>query len=208
MENLNKIVSQNLVSLRVKSGFTQLQVAEKINYSDKSISKWERGEAIPDVSVLMQLAEMYGVTLNDIVKDYGKKEIKPRAKRIKLSQHTLITIIAFSCVWFLATVGFAVIYGFYNYIADKAYLSFIVAIPVSLMVVMAFSFCWYPYYISAIFSSAFLWTTILAITQCIQVTNIWLLYIIVIPLQLIILLGFALQKLIKKFNKEKETNEK
>ncbi len=208
MENLNKIISQNLVTLRVKSGFTQLQVAEKINYSDKSISKWERGEAIPDVSVLLQLAEMYGVTLNDIVKDYGKKEIKPRAKKIKLSQHALITIIAFAFVWFLATVGFAVIYGFYNYIADKAYLSFIVAIPVSFLVAMAFSFCWYPYYISAIFSSAFLWTTILAITQCIQVSNIWLLYIIVIPLQLIILLGFALQKLIKKFNKEKEETKK
>ncbi len=200
MEELNKIISKNLVNLRTKSGLTQLQVAEKINYSDKSISKWERGDAIPDIPVMLQLASLYGVTLDDIVKDYGKKEIKPKTKKFKLSQHALISIIAFSFVWFLATIGFAVVYGFYN-IYDKAYLSFIVAIPISFLVLMVFSFCWYPYFISSIFSSIFLWTTILAITQCINTINIWLLYIIVIPLQLIIIFGFFLKKLLKKDKK-------
>ena len=78
MEDLNKTISQNLVSLRTKSGLTQLQVAERINYSDKSVSKWERGDAIPDIPVMLQLAKLYGVSLDDMVKDYGKKEIKPR----------------------------------------------------------------------------------------------------------------------------------
>ena len=203
MEDLNKTISQNLVSLRTKSGLTQLQVAERINYSDKSVSKWERGDAIPDIPVMLQLAKLYGVSLDDMVKDYGKKEIKPKTKKFKLSQRTLVSVISFAFVWFLATIGFAVVYGFYGLI-DKAYLSFIVAIPVSFLVVMIFSFFWYPYFISAIFSSAFLWTTILAITQCVNVTNIWLLYIIVSPLQLIVLLGFALKKLIKKSKKEKK----
>lgn len=195
MEELNKIVSENLVKLRQKSGYTQLQVAEKINYSDKSISKWERGEAIPDVSVMLEFSKLYNVSIDDICKNHGKKEIKPKTR--KISQHTVITIISFFFVWFLATIGFAVIYGFYG-LTDKAYLSFIVAIPVSLLVVMILSFIWYPYYIAAIFCSAFLWTGILAITECVAVEQIWLLYIIVVPVQLILIFSFILKYLVKK----------
>lgn len=204
MEELNKIISQNLISLRTKSGLTQLQVAEKINYSDKSISKWERGDAIPDIPVMLQLAQLYGVSLDDMVKKHEKEEIKPKTKKFKLSQHTLISIIAFSFVWFLATIGFAVVYGLFG-LYSQAYLSFIVAIPISFLVLMILSFFWYPYFVSAIFCSIFLWTTILAITQCVSAVNMWLLYIIVIPLQLIVIFGFFLKKLIKKNNKtEKE----
>ena len=205
MEELNKIISQNLIALRTKSGLTQLQVAEKINYSDKSISKWERGDAIPDIPVMLQLAELYGVSLDDMVKKHEKQEIKPKAKKLKLNQQILISIIAFSFVWFLATIGFAVVYGFFE-LYSQAYLSFIVAIPVSFLVLLILSFFWYPYFVSSIFCSIFLWTTILAITQCISAVNMWLLYIIVIPLQLIVIFGFFLKKLIKKHDKtEKES---
>ncbi len=206
MEELNRIISENLVSLRTKSGLTQLQVAEKINYSDKSISKWERGEAIPDIPVMLQLASLYGVSLDDMVKRHEKREIKPKQKRSTLSKQILISIIAFSVVWFLATVGFAVVYGLFN-LYSQAYLSFIVAIPVSFLVVMILSFFWYPYFITAIFCSIFLWTAILAITQCINTVNIWLLYIIVIPLQLIVIFGFFLKKLIKKTNDKQKKEE-
>ena len=200
MEELNVIISQNLVNLRQKSGMTQLQVAEKINYSDKSVSKWERGDAIPDIPVMIQLAKLYGVSIDEIVSKHERKEIKPKAKKIRLSLHTIISIIAFAVVWFLATIGFAVVYGFFN-LQSQAYLAFIVAIPVSMLVVMILSFFWYPYFVSAIFSSAFLWTFVLAITQCITAINMWLLYIVVVPLQLIIILVFLLQILKKKSKK-------
>lgn len=193
MEELNTIVSQNLISLRQKSGLTQLQVAEKINYSDKSISKWERGDSLPDVSVLIQLAEIYNVTLDQIVNKNDKKTLKPKTRKISI--HTIIVLISFAFVWFLATIGFAVVYGFYN-LYNQAWLSFIVALPVSFLVVMILSFIWYPYYVSAIFSSIFLWTTVLAITQCLNTVNIWLLYIIAAPLQFIIFCGFAFKKIL------------
>ena len=205
MEELNKIIANNLVQLRLRSGLTQLQVAEKINYSDKSVSKWERGESIPDVSVLLQLANLYGVSIDDMVHKHEKKAIKP--KRFKISQHMLICIIAFSAVWFLATIAFAVVYGMYN-IYDKAWLSFIVAIPVSFLVLMIFSFCWYPYFVTAIFCSVFLWTTVLAITLCINTVNMWLLYIIVVPLQLIVIFGFVLNMLLNKNKKKLDIEQK
>lgn len=200
MEELNEIISKNLINLRQKSGMTQLQVAEKINYSDKSISKWERGDAIPDIPVMLQLAKLYGVTIDDIVSKHEKKDIKPKAKKIKLSQHTVITIIAMSFVWFFATIAFAAVYALFN-LPTQAYLAFIVAIPVSFLVLMIFSFCWYPYYLTAVFCSAFIWTTVLAITLCISAINIWLLYIIVVPVQLIVILSFVLQIIIKRSKK-------
>ena len=199
MEELNKIISENLVQLRTKSGLTQLQVAEKINYSDKSVSKWERGEAIPDVSILLELSKLYGVSLDAMVKKH-EKGIKPKGKRFKLSQHTLITLISFVAVWFLATIGFAVVYGFFQ-IYDKAWLSFLVAVPVSALVLMILSLCWYPYWLSAIFSSIFIWTAVLAITLSVASVNMWLLYIIAIPIQLIVIFVFVLQIIISRRKK-------
>ena len=200
MEELNKIISQNLIELRQKSGMTQLQVAEHINYSDKSISKWERGDAIPDVPVMLKLANLYGVTIDDIVSKHIQKPIKPKAKKIRLSQHTIISIIAFAAIWFLATIGFAVVYAFFN-LESQAYLAFIVAIPVSFFTVMILSFIWYPYFITAIFASVFIWTGVLAITLCVSAINLWLLYIIAAPIQLIVILAFVLQFIMKKSRK-------
>ena len=61
---LKDIVAKNLVELRKIFGFTQLEKAEKLNYSDKAVSRWERAQAIPDAKVLLQLAELFGVTVD------------------------------------------------------------------------------------------------------------------------------------------------
>ena len=58
MEDLKFTVARNLVQCRRACGYTQLQVAEKLNYSDKAVSKWERGESLPDVAVLTELARL------------------------------------------------------------------------------------------------------------------------------------------------------
>ena len=65
--NLRAIIAENLGYYRRRQGLTQAALAEKLNYSDKSVSKWERGDGLPDVLVLMRLAEYYGITLNDLV---------------------------------------------------------------------------------------------------------------------------------------------
>ena len=67
MENLEQIVANNLTELRKEQKWTQAELAEKINYSDKSVSKWERGDALPDLKVLLQMAELFGVSLDYFV---------------------------------------------------------------------------------------------------------------------------------------------
>ena len=69
MDELKKIIAKNLVAYRKQAHFTQAELAEKLGYSDKNVSKWERAEGVPDVLVLHQLAEMYNVTVNDFFVD-------------------------------------------------------------------------------------------------------------------------------------------
>ena len=75
MENENKqqeLLAKNLVYYRKASGLTQLELADKFNYSDKSISKWERGEGFPDVFVLKSLADFYGINVDDFYQEEHK----------------------------------------------------------------------------------------------------------------------------------------
>ena len=111
MEELKDIVARNLTACRKAAGLTQLQLAEKLNYSDKAVSKWERGESLPDVYVLCELAKLYGVTLDYLVTEHADKKpaLYGREKR-----RTRILVVAMSCllVWFIATLVFAMLYLF------------------------------------------------------------------------------------------------
>ena len=64
MDELKLIFASNLIRLRTAAGMTQAELGEQLNYSDKSISKWERGEAIPDAAVLKRMSEIFGVTVD------------------------------------------------------------------------------------------------------------------------------------------------
>ena len=67
MDELKLVVASNLIKLRQAAGMTQAELGEKLNYSDKTVSKWERGESIPDAYVLTRLAELYGLTVDDLL---------------------------------------------------------------------------------------------------------------------------------------------
>lgn len=102
---LNEIIAENLRLYRRLHGFTQAELADVLRYSDKSVSKWERGEGLPDVTVLLALSEIYGVTVSELIGqtprskatlelikaaekdkkalDRAKKKARDRAKRQK-----------------------------------------------------------------------------------------------------------------------------
>ena len=110
MNNVNEIIGKNLLNLRKQAKLTQMELAEKFNYSDKSISKWENGESLPSVDVLFDLAKFYGVSLNDLVDENfnlqeQKVNIKTKEKKPKAySSHLMITLLSASAVWLVATV--------------------------------------------------------------------------------------------------------
>jgi len=76
MDELRGIIAANIQALRLRSGMTQQELGVKLNYTDKAVSKWERGESAPDVSVLLKLARLFEVTLDYLVTDHNSDKVE------------------------------------------------------------------------------------------------------------------------------------
>ena len=188
MDNLNYIVSKNLSDLRKKNGLTQLELAEKLNYSDKAVSKWENGESLPGVEVLYKLSKLYGVSLDFIV---GEETVKtataPKARR----KYNIITLLSVLAVWLLATV----IYIFCEIFAEiKPWLAFCWAVPASFVVTLVFDVIWHRKKLFFLIVSLLMWSLLLCF--CLQFLNynIWIILGIGVPLQAGALLWWRLVK--------------
>ena len=91
MEDINLIIGKNLSNLRKKAKLTQLELAEKFNYSDKSISKWENGESLPSIDVLYEIAKFYNTSLDALTSENGEIVVKKsKEKAPKLFSPKLI----------------------------------------------------------------------------------------------------------------------
>ena len=188
MDNLNYIVSKNLSDLRKKNGLTQLELAEKLNYSDKAVSKWEKCESLPGVEVLYKLSKLYGVSLDFIV---GEETVKtataPKARR----KYNIITLLSVLAVWLLATV----IYIFCEIFAEiKPWLAFCWAVPASFVVTLVFDVIWHRKKLFFLIVSLLMWSLLLCF--CLQFLNynIWIILGIGVPLQAGALLWWRLVK--------------
>ena len=192
-KDVSKVVSINLCKLRKLKKLTQAELANKFNFSDKTISKWESGESLPSIDVLYKLAEFYGVSLSDLANENLEIEefTKSEEKRI-ISNKVIISLLVVSLVWLIATIVYVVL-KLFNVIPDYAWLSFIYALPVSFIVCIIFSAVFfkkqkYSPLILCIFESLFVWTGALSICLSINFTQIWLILFIAIPLQILIIL--------------------
>lgn len=177
------IVAKNLIKFRKANGLTQLELAEKLNYSDKAISKWERGESLPDIYMLQIIADMFGITLNDLVSE-NTNITKPKEKFNK----GIVMSLSIGLTWLVAVVLFVLlIIGQ----VDMAWLSFIYAIPTSLIISIVFCKIYnYRFLLFASISGLY-YTIPLAICTTLNWTsNVALLFIIAAPLQILTILWF------------------
>ena len=106
MESLKKTVGENLANLRKEKKLTQLELAEKFNYSDKAVSKWETGETLPELDVLYQLCEFYGVTLDYLTHEGNKLDKAEFTKNNADVNNVAITCLIASMVWMVVTIIF------------------------------------------------------------------------------------------------------
>lgn len=203
---LKSIVAKNLVDLRKNAGFTQIEIAEKLNYSDKAVSKWERGESLPDVETIKKLADLYSVSVDAILRE--QKDITKRIHKYALtpSQRMLIILISVGLVWAVATTVFSVLcwVDVDNLVASY---SFILALPVTFIVIIVFNSLWGKVWINLLASSALLWTTALCIYLLVSLSYRWLCFILPIPLQVVLIFFYGLKILnleIRKKRKEEQ----
>lgn len=213
MNDLKDTIAKNLAELRNHANLTQLQLAEMLNYSDKAVSKWERGEAIPDIRVLVRIAEIYGVSLDDIVKGESvAPQIQP--KKHIIGKRAFITALSAALVWFIATVLFTVFY-FIPATAPYAYLVFVAAPLPTAIVLLVFAALWGNRVQEALTSSFVLWSCVVIFHVFVltfsKFTQIYLLYIVGAVFELLIILWFTYRWYSSKKdnkNKEAERNEK
>lgn len=188
-DDLAVIIGKNITRLRKMANMTQLELAEKLNYSDKSVSKWEQGNGIPDVRILVKLAEMFQVSVDDLVHEHLEKEIVPKNTR-KL-RRLIITLCSVGLCWLVAVSAF-VLLGIFAPGLKFSWLSFVYAVPVSAIIVLVFSCIWRHKLFRILSVSVLVWTVL----ACVYLTayafgqNIWLIFLIGIPLQLLALFYF------------------
>ena len=191
MENnneINKKIAKNLIQYRKAAGLTQAELAEKINYSDKSVSKWESGNGMPDVYTLLQLAELYGVTLNDFV---GEKTAEKPDKK-KSSFHFWIMLLSSGIVWLVATCFFVMALLWLP--GDKWWLSFLYAVAVNAIVIIVFAAIWKHRILHFLAVSVLIWSAI----TCLYLTvsfilawrgidqgALWVVFLVGVPLQVL-----------------------
>ena len=167
-----------------------MELAEKLNYSDKSVSKWERGDGIPDLYVLLQIAELFGITVNELISD------TPVKRRFLTHNKVLTTLIALGLPWLLATI-----LAFIFKIALPEFpLScfFICAIPLDAIVAIIFTCLWWNKILQFISVSALIWTLptalyIVLITFT-KVSGFWFIYLIATVVQLLTILWYLRKK--------------
>ena len=190
-EKLRENLARNLTHYRKALSLTQTDLAEKLNYSDKSISKWERGDGLPDLTVTAQLAEIFGLTVDDMLAD------KPRRKLMTTRNKIIITLLSIGIAWLVATVLFFL----FELVAPNSYdwwLLYIYAIPTSAIVGIVFSCIWWK----KIHIFASISTLIWSVALCILLTviahvnepKIYLIFIVAGVVQVMTILWFLIKK--------------
>lgn len=191
-EELKKRIAENLIHYRKLAGLTQGQLAEILNYSDKSVSKWERAEGLPDIIVMSKLAEIYNVTLNDLVAEKPKKHI-PNLRNQKI----LITLLSVGIVWLVAVTLFVLLPFIFEGFS-RGWLIYIYAIPITAVVVLIFSSVWGNRIVWCISTSVLCWGFLVAIYLTFIDMNIWTVYLIGIPLQALVVMWFFFRNVFVK----------
>ena len=171
---------------------TQFELGEALSYSDKAVSKWERGEAIPDAYVLKKLSALFNVSVDYLLEKHEEHElIAVMPHRV---DHRIISLISFIGTWTIAIIIFAILW----FKGSLQWLVFVYALPVSLIVMIAMTAVWGKRKTKVYFISLLVWSVIAAIYFTFLQENWWLLFVIGLPAQIIILLSFKIRIIPKK----------
>ncbi len=184
---LRKYFSKNLCHYRKQLGLTQTELAERLNYSDKSISKWERGDGLPDLYVVSCIAELFEVTVNDMISPKVYK--KPLLSRNKL----LTTVLAIGTAWLVAVFLFFVLQV--SKPDFPAWFFYIYALPISAVIAIVFSYLWWNKLSRFVSVSALIWScAVCVMLTFLSTPRIWLIFVVAGVVELLTVLWFLRKK--------------
>jgi transcriptional regulator with XRE-family HTH domain len=200
MDDIKNIVAKNITELRLLNNMTQMELAEKLNYSDKTISKWERGESSPDISVLVEIANLFGVSLDYLVKLENIEEtVKENKQKETKYNRRAIAYLSEGVVWFVAIFAFIIT----TLITEEStfqWLYFVYTLPVALIIKLVFNSVWFNPRHNYFIISALIWSILAAIhiTFLYFKINVTLIYLLGVAGQIVIILCSFIKKPLKK----------
>ena len=202
MEDLRKIIGKNLTELRKRRNLTQLELAEKFNYTDRAISKWENGDTLPDVEVLYNLCEFYGVTI-DYLTHEDNQHLKKKGAPLGLWNKIAITALISSFFWMVATV--IMVYSIIKY-KTALWQAYLWAVPVNALALVYFNHIYFHRRLTAFIAfSLIVWGVIIAFYLSFGDPELWPIFLLGIPAQASLLIWLNIRQNLKE---KKEKNEK
>lgn len=160
MSDLKLSIAKNIAALRKASGMTQFELAEKLNYSDKAVSKWERGESIPDISVLKSIADLFSVSVDYLLSEAWALPSQKKPKKTNVERmHICITLMSVIIVWFCAFTA-VMILDIFPSIAPDYFITLLYSVPLSLIVWLIFNSIWFNKRINYIIISLLMWSSV------------------------------------------------
>lgn len=195
MDDLKPIFAANLATLRKKKGWTQLELAQQLNYSDKAVSKWERGESLPDVVILKQIADLFEVTVDYMLAKDHEAVTVPLSKR-KRRNRAMITGISSVTVWLIACILYFSL-GFVESASAASWLIFLGAVPVCCVVMLVFTALWWGKRWLFTTVSVLIWSIlafVFLLVYFLAQVNIWLIFLIGVPAQIIVFLWAGMKR--------------
>ena len=189
MDERKAIIASNLIRLRLAAGMTQAELGEKLSYSDKTISKWERGEVTTDVFVLMDIAEVFGVSVDYLLSVHGEKDpvIYNKPKPYNTGIITAISVLG---VWTLALVLFIALW----WAGLVVWQIFAFALPVSLVTLLVMQSVFHQGRGNRFIVAALAISVVTAFYLLFLHDNPWQLFLLIVPVFAIVFLAFRIKK--------------
>ena len=194
--DIKENLAKNLTLYRKAKGLTQVELAEKLNYSDKAVSKWERGESVPDLTVLKQLADFYGVKIDTLITEPKKALLNSNKNSTK---RVAIYLCSTCLVWLVAVLCYAMINMIIPSITHT-WLSFFYALPITFIILLVFTAVWKKTWLNTISISLLIWSVLLATFLTLLValpnppSNLWMIFLIGVPTQALTLFFLMYRK--------------
>lgn len=196
--NQQELLAKNLAYYRKASGLTQLELADKFNYSDKSVSKWERGEGFPDIFVLKSLADFYGITVDDF---YQSEHKAVKVSQNKKRKQTYLKLLSIGINWLVTVLTFFLLNTLLSRFAPDApfesWLTFIYGTLTTGIILLVWEFIYHNRFLRMIATSIIIWTAALSLFLTFLVVMnlpLPLLFIVAIPLEVLEIIWYLFRR--------------
>ena len=211
VDELKLLVASKLIRLRQQAGMTQAELGEKLNYSDKTVSKWERGESLPDAFVLLRIAAIYGTTVDGLLseqdpwKDPIQRERDEEKARAPKFSSAVVTMVAIAGIWTMALLMFVVAWVAFD---RPELLIFATAVPISLITLLVLNSVWNRGRHNMIIIMLLVACIITLVYLYLRPLHPWQIFLLLVPAEVLVVLCFHIRRpVIKHRDKDPETLE-